>query len=176
MNEGDASTPSTDAWGPVDELGALSLQMGERRFDVRNGVRHVMQTFTPSVEKRTDGRVRRGRLQQLHEGPPDRDHRLLDTLFFDDLPIQGLDSIQAPVSPDGRVQILHGDGDVVEIDEQHPDIVPVGTIGSWEPSSAGLPAQQSGNMAVQPPHFERSISEAMPWQQRSFERESLRER
>ena len=133
MNESDPGPTSADSWLLIDQAGPLLAEMSESTLDVRHRVGDVMQTLTTSLQESPNRRVWARRLQELHERSPDGNHRLLNALFGHNLPIQGFSVVQLPIPVDGRIQVVDRNGNMVEVHEQHSGIVPVGTIGSWEP-------------------------------------------
>ena len=119
MDKGDAGAPSTGAGDLVDESDALLTQMLEGDVDRRNGEGNMVQALAPALEEAADRRVGAERLQQLDEGSSHRDHRLLDTLSLHHLAIQRLNPISRPVVVECLLQIMHRNGDVVEIQQLH---------------------------------------------------------
>ena len=119
MDEGDARTPATGASGLVDEFGSLRTQVVESDVDRRNGEGDVVQTLALALEESADRGVGAERLQQLDEGASHRDHRLLDTLRLHYLPVQRLHPVATAIVVEGCIEVVHGNGDVVEVDQLH---------------------------------------------------------
>ena len=79
----------------------------------------MVQALTLALEESADRGVGAKGSQQLDEGASHRDHRLLDALSFNDLAIQRLYPVAGPVAVECQLQVMHRDGDVVEIDQLH---------------------------------------------------------
>jgi hypothetical protein len=120
MDKGDAGAPAPVAGGLVDETGALFFEVVESIVYRCHGEGNVMETFPVFVEKTADRGIGPQRLQKLDERPTDRDHRLLDPLAFDCLPIQRLDAITLSIAGEGVVEIIHGYCHVIQIEQLHP--------------------------------------------------------
>jgi hypothetical protein len=60
----------------------------------------MVQPLAVLLEKTPHRGVGSQGLEELDERPPDRDHRLLDTLLLDYLPIQRLDPVPVPIAVD----------------------------------------------------------------------------
>jgi len=130
MNEGDTGTPATGPSGLVDEPGSIFAQVLEGDIDRRNRKGDVMQTLASVLQESADRGVGAERPQQLDEGATHGDHRLLDTLRLHYLPVQGLHPVTASVAVESHLQIMHGDADVVEIDQLHRQEAKPRTPGS----------------------------------------------
>jgi hypothetical protein len=123
VDECNARPPATDAWRLVDETYTLLGEMSERCFDVGHGKRNVMQPLAAGRQEPPDGRVLVERLEKLEERATYREHRFLDPLLFDDFPMQRLDTVLAAKTGDGLVEVVYGNGHVVEVVREHTRII-----------------------------------------------------
>ena len=123
MYEGDPGAPPAGSGRLVHEAGALRRQVGEGRLYVHNRVGDVMEPLAPPAEEPAHRSVGVERGQQLDEGPADREHGLLDSLFLDHLPVHRRHPVPAAVVLDGPVEVVDGDSHMVEVQELHRDSV-----------------------------------------------------
>jgi diacylglycerol kinase (ATP) len=101
----------------VDQAHAGGAQLVERRRDVVDPVRDVVQPGAASREKAPDGRVLGQRRQQLDMAVTDVEQRRLDALLGDRLAVDERHPVPVAVHGDRRVEVLHGDADVVDAPE-----------------------------------------------------------
>ena len=101
----------------VDQLGALGPQVLERRLDVGDPVRDVVQARASRGERPSDRRLGAERAQQLHVRRADGEQHLLDALILDPLAVHRLDAEQPPVALDGGLEVIDGDAHVVDVGE-----------------------------------------------------------
>ncbi len=119
MDEGDPGATATHPWLGIDETCSLFLEMGEGSFDRHDCISDVVQTFTILGQELAHRGFRAEGLEQLDERAAYREHRFLDPLALDPLPVHGLDPVAHPVSIQGGVEIVNGDRDMVEVEELH---------------------------------------------------------
>ena len=119
MNEGDPGVPTAHPRLGIDEPGPVGGEMLESGIEVGDGERDVVQTFTALRHELPHRGFRPQWLKQLDEGPADRNHRLLDSLFRDSLPVERFDPVATAVVADGCIQVGNGDRDVVEVQQFH---------------------------------------------------------
>ena len=79
----------------------------------------MMQTFTVFRQEYAHWGFRAQRLKQLNERAAQGDHRLLDSLLRNLFAIERLDLIPVRIQSKGGIEVLHGNGHVVEIEEFH---------------------------------------------------------
>jgi hypothetical protein len=115
VNKCDTDTSPPDSGFRVYQLGTLGYEMGQGCLDVGDRISNVVKALPMPLQEPPHRGIRSQRLQQLHIRTPDRDHRLLDPLLGDDLPIGGFDPIPGAIAINGLVQIVDGHGDVVEV-------------------------------------------------------------
>ena len=106
MDEGDLLAATAAPRLPVDQLGTLRLEVGQGGVDIGDGKRDVVQTLATPLEEAADRGIGSERLQQLHEGPTDRDHRLFHSLVVHHLAVQRLDPIEPSVVLQRAVEIV----------------------------------------------------------------------
>ena len=87
MNERDPMTSPADARFRIDQLGSVLSEVSQGGFDVSDLKRNVVKTLAMTFKKPSHWRIPVKRLQQLHMGATNRNHRLLHTLRLDDLAI-----------------------------------------------------------------------------------------
>lgn len=119
MHEGDPGVPTPLPRLGVDEPGPVGGEMLESGLDVGNGESDVVQTFTVLRHELPHRGFRPQWLKKLDERPANRNHRLLDPLFRDGLPVERFDPVATPVVVDGGIQVGNGDRDMVEIQQFH---------------------------------------------------------
>lgn len=119
MHEGDPMPLPADARLPIDETDPFCRQMVESGVDRRDCKRHMVEALSVAGEELADRRVGSERLQQLHIRGTHSNHRFLDSLLFHHLPRYGLHTVLPLVFGERRVEIMHGDGHMVDIDEPH---------------------------------------------------------
>src|SRR2546427_65816 len=88
-----------------------------------------MKAGATTLEEAPDRRVRTERSEQLDERAPDRKEHLFHPLWIDAFAMGGLDTERAPVVLDRRVEVLHGDADVIDLREHDQRFL--GAIGGW---------------------------------------------
>jgi len=120
MDKGDSGASPAVPRRSVDQSGPALLEVLEGQVYRRHGEGNVMETFPVLVEETADRGIRPQRLQKLDERPTDRDHRLLDPLAFDCLPIQRLDAITLSIAGEGVVEVIHGYCHVIKVEQLHP--------------------------------------------------------
>ena len=86
-------------------------------------VADVVDAFTALDEELADRRVGSGPGGELEVGLAHPHHGLLDAILFDDLPVADLGTKGPGVVVDRRLEVVYGDGDVVDLGQQH--------AGSW---------------------------------------------
>lgn len=119
MHERDPRSPAANTRLLVYQANTLGLQVIEGGIDVGDGVGNMVHTLAARTDELADRRIPAERLQQLNMGASDGNHRLLNSLALDDLSMNRLHPVLAPVLGQGRVQIANGDPDMVDIDEEH---------------------------------------------------------
>lgn len=112
-----AATPGT--WLGVNEPGSGGLEVDQGGVDVDDGVSNVVKTFAVLGQKLSHGSVGRERLEQLNVGTAHRDHGFLHALTLDSLSIERLDAILALILGDSVVEVVHRNGNVVEVQQLH---------------------------------------------------------
>lgn len=141
MNERDSGKPATHPRLGVDESGPVGGEMLESGLDIGDGECDVVQTFTVLGHEFPHRGFRSQWLEQLDEGPPYGDHRLLDSLLRDGLPIERLHPIAISVVVDGGIQVGNGDRDVVEIQQFHL-VEGIRPRGSWHHIAGSISHQE----------------------------------
>lgn len=141
MNEGDSGTPTTHPRLGVDELGTVGGEMFESGLDVGHRERYVVHTFTVLRQELAHRGFRPQGLEKLDERPAHRDHRLLDPLLGNGLPVQRLDPITVSVTLDSSVEVGNGDRDMVEIQQFHV-IEGICPTGSWHHIAGSISDQE----------------------------------
>lgn len=120
MDKGNPGASPAVARRSVDQSGPALLEVLKGQVDRCHGEGNVMETFPVLVEETADRGIRPQWLQKLHERPTDRNHRLLDPLAFDCLPIQRLDAISLSIAGEGVIEVIHGYCHVIQIEQLHP--------------------------------------------------------
>lgn len=119
MDEGDPCPPASRTRTRVDQSRSLCLEVLEREIDRGDGECDMVQPLAMTLEEATHRCVRSERLEKLDEGPANGDHRLLDPLALDALPVQRLHPISPPVSVESGVEVVNCDCGVIEVDQFH---------------------------------------------------------
>ncbi len=119
MDKGDPGPSTSGAGGVIDEVRPLPGEIGEGGVDVRDGKSDMMHTFTVAGEKSAHGAVGGERGDQLQERPTDGQHRLLHALTGHHFPVERRHAVAGAESLDGFVQIVDGNGDMIEVVGQH---------------------------------------------------------
>jgi hypothetical protein len=101
-------------WTGVDQLDALRSEPLERSSHVADLVGDVMHALASLGEEATDGRVLLERCQQLDTALAEAHRGCLDPLVVDPLPVLEPAAEQPLVRPDGSVQVLDRDADVMD--------------------------------------------------------------
>lgn len=81
----------------------------------------MMEPLALSLDELAHRGLRCEWLQKLNVRATDGDHRLVDSLALDHLPVQRFHAISIAVARDGGFEVDDCDGDVVEVDEFHRD-------------------------------------------------------
>ena len=102
----------------VDEPDAVLMEGVQARREVVDPVGDVVETFAAPVEEACDGRLGPERAEVLDEALARRQHGLLDTLRRDEVTGHGSESEVTRCGRDGRVEVAHGDTDVVNRDDE----------------------------------------------------------
>src|SRR5947209_1895465 len=121
MDEVDPRAGRTPAWLVIEQAYATPAQRRAGGPDVGDGERHLLDTGPVAVEELPDRRVRAQRGQQLDAVGPvaDGEHRLTYPLLLVFLGVYAPEAEHPAVVRDRRVQVSHGDPDMV--DAQYPD-------------------------------------------------------
>lgn len=144
MHERDPRTAATHPRFLVDEANTLGPQMSEGGVDVGYRVGDMVHAFAAGTNELADRRLLAERLQQLNVRTSHGDHRLLDSLALHHLAMDWFDPVQALVFGQSRVEVTHGDSDVVDVDEEH-----VGKVRGTPPNA--LVELASMTMRSRPP-------------------------
>src|SRR6188508_3288671 len=103
----------------VDQLGALRLELVERRADVVDLVGDVVHAGTPFGEELADGRVVAERRQQLDPARAHAQRGRLDALVGHRLAMLDARPEEALVGRDGAVEVVDGDAQVMNAMRLH---------------------------------------------------------
>ena len=114
MHERDKRALGARARLLVHELRAARLELRQGCIDVVDAQRDVMQARAALLDVLRDGRIRRGRFQQLEARLPRRHEMHPHTLGGDLLGRFHFQAQRVAIERQRRVEILHGDADVVE--------------------------------------------------------------
>ena len=98
----------------VDEADAARLEVGERRRNVLDAQRDVVDAGTALLDEFRNGRIGRGRFEQLQGGLSDRDEVRPDTLRPHVLGRLDVEAERVPVERQRLVDVLDRDADVIE--------------------------------------------------------------
>ncbi len=123
MDEGDLEAEQAATRLGVDQLGALPLEIGERRAHVRDLVGHVVHSRPPLREEAPDRRVLSRRCEELDAVGADEERRRLDTLLLDALAVLEDRAEQLRVRGYGLVEVCHGEPHVMDPPGAHAAIV-----------------------------------------------------
>ena len=113
MNERDLHPEQPAAWGGVDQVCALLLELRKLGGQVVDLVGDVMHPRASPVEEPADGRLGAERCDQLQAARADEQRHGLDTLLGLGLALLKLGAEHQPVARDRFVEILDCDADVV---------------------------------------------------------------
>jgi len=119
MHKRDPCAATTHPGFLVDEASALGPKVCEGGVDVGYRVGDMVHAFAAGTNELADRRLLAERLQQLDVRPSHGNHRFLDSLALHHLAMNRFDPVQALVFGQRRVEITHGDADVVDVDEEH---------------------------------------------------------
>ena len=98
----------------VDQLDPLGGEPLERRGHVAHLVGDVVHPLAALGEEAADGRVLLERRQELDPALAQAHRRRLDPLVVDPLAVLEPAAEQPLVRPDGRIEVLDGDADVMD--------------------------------------------------------------
>lgn len=138
MHKRDLRPASPDPRFAIDETGSLCLQVSQGVLDIGHGVSDMVETFTILGQELPDRGFIPQRLQELNERTTDRDHCLFDSLGLDLLPVDGACPVARLVALESQVQVPHGNGDVVKIQQLHGATV-LATLGAVTRSEVPSP-------------------------------------
>ncbi len=140
MDEGDPGSPTTVSRLPVDEEGALRLEVGKGSFDVYYRVGDMVKPFAMTLQESTHRRVGSECGQELDEGTAHRQHGLLNSLFLDHLPVHRCYPVAATMVLDRLVEVVDCNSYMIEVQQLHFHSV------TWRRRRT-----ESGTVAAEPP-------------------------
>jgi len=117
MDERELEPEETAAGNRIDELGARSGKLVERRPEVVRLHRDMVHSGATTGEEATDGSVVFGRRHQLEPALSDEERRGLDALLHELLPPLETRAEERRVRGDRLVEV--GDGDAEMVDAAH---------------------------------------------------------
>lgn len=120
MDEGDSGAAPALPGRSVHQPRTAFLEVLEGEVYRSHGKSNVMQTFSVLLQKAAHRGIRPQWLEELEERPADRDHRLLDSLAFDSLPVQRLDVITLAISRECVVEVDDCNRHMIQVEELHP--------------------------------------------------------
>src|SRR5690606_7001992 len=119
VDEGHRRPPAARAGLLVDDPPTLGLDRLEGGRAVVDPVADVVEALAAALQELGDGRVGAGRGEELHVAVRDLEQRLLDAVGLDHLPVVDLGAEGVAVVRDGGLEVVDGDGDVVDLGQEH---------------------------------------------------------
>lgn len=119
MDEGNGRAPGAGARLLVDRGGAGVDHRLQGGGAVVDSVANMVQAFALAGQELGDGGVVVGGSGELDVGISHLDQGLFHAVGLDDLTVVDLGPERSGVVVDGRLQIVDGDGDVVDLSQQH---------------------------------------------------------
>jgi hypothetical protein len=115
VQESNEMATGATPWALADGFHAGSATALERRLDIGDFERDVMQAWAASLEKTADGRLVGGRLEKFDPRPLEVEESDLYLFRLDNLASRVWAAEDRRKDRDGRLEIVHGDGDVFEM-------------------------------------------------------------
>src|ERR671917_1216539 len=119
VHEGHGGAAAAGSGRLVDHPAALRLDRVEGGGAVVDPVADVVQAFALALEVLGHGRVVAGGREQLDVAVGHLQQRLLHTVGLDHLAVVDLGAERLAVVADRGLEVVDGDGDVVDLGEQH---------------------------------------------------------
>jgi len=162
VHERDGVAAATWSRGLVDEPDALAAQVVQGVLHGVDSEADVMQPRAVLREVLRDGGIVAGGLQQLDEDAADIEHGFLDAIGFDALAILGRQAEGPLVEGQRLVEVLHGDGDLVDPGHGHGVAFRVGAQACLpDPSAAKRAASPVRHAIWFPPVVEGVVGSAL---------------
>ena len=138
----------------------------ERRAAVVDAVPDVVEPLALVGEVLRHRRVVTRRRQELHVGVGDLEQRLLDAVALDDLTVLDRAAERVVVVGDRGLEVVDGDGDVVDLGELHRRIVPTAIpdlTGRELRATMGAPCDRSSASPIRSTRCRRGSWRAASW-------------
>jgi hypothetical protein len=119
MYKGYAMAAAPNPWSLVDEASALSRQVSKSLVNIDDRKGDVVQPIAVACEELAHSRFFCERLKQLDVGTTDRDHRLAYPLVLYRFNGYRADVVLAVVVLERGIEIVHGNGDVMDVVHEH---------------------------------------------------------
>lgn len=125
MYKRDPVAAAADPGRVVDERYVVACEVVEGSFDVGDGERNVVQALPSFVEESPDRRIAPQRLKELEIRATDCDHCFFDSLGLHDFAGGRLNAVLPVQIGKGRIEVVHGDGHMIDVVRQHALRLPV---------------------------------------------------